>query len=300
MKKYLLLITLGLTLSINAQMLYKLHDTTATYTEMNGGTDVSFAAWDSSHKVILPFAFKYFDKPYNNVYITYNGVYFSDNGVDIVSYGSDEFVAEDLDPTLSPISFDIVGNVGDRIVKIQYKNVREMNSDTAFEYFLNNQIWIYENGNKIEFRFGPNSITDPLYNEFFIGLIDADNSPYYAIDSSAANPVLVRVISAGTFNGIPSYPVNGQVYTLSPSNSSSIDRISKPYAYVNNENGFTFSSENEAVIEVFDINGKLTATYNYDGSSERTAFDIDCSNGIYVVNIKMESQNFNEKLLLLQ
>ncbi len=299
MKKYLLFLGLAFTINLNAQMLYKLTHSTGTYNALSTGTDVTYSAWDSSFTVTLPFSFRFFDHPYNNLKITYDGVFFTDTGVDYIFYGTDEFMPEGMDYSKSPIKFDIIGNPPNRIVKVEYKNIREFNSDTTFDYYLNNQIWLYESDNSIEYRFGPSSITDPNYTEFFIGLIDEDNSPYYAIDSTAANPSLVRVLNAGAFNGIPSYPVNGQIYKLSPSNWSSIhSNIILPYSFRQVDNGFVITSKSSVKMEVFDLTGRAVASYNYDDVNQAKTIVPALSSGAYVVTISVENQIFTEKIVI--
>lgn len=299
MKKYLLLLGLAFAINLNAQMLYKLTHTTGTYNALSTGTEVTYSAWDSSFTVTLPFSFRFFDQPYNNLKITYDGVFFTDTGVDYIFYGTDDFIPEGMDYSKSPIKFDIIGNSPNRIVKVEYKNIREYNSDTSFDYYLNNQIWLYESDNSIEYRFGPNAITDPNYTEFYIGLIDEDNSPYYAIDSTAANPSLVRVINAGTFNGIPAYPSNGQIYKLSPSNWSGVNsKIIKPYSFRQLENGFAIQSKSNAKIEVYDITGRVVASFDYNDINQAKTFVPTLSSGGYVLTISVENQIFTEKIVI--
>lgn len=296
MKKYLLIFTFISFLSLQAQLDYSLTNSTSTYTELSGATNISVAAWNSNFSVAMPFQFKYFGNTYSNLYITFDGCYFSDTGDDYVFYGTDNFKAENL-PNSSPISYLITGTSPNRIIKIEWKNVREANSDPSFDYILNNQIWLYETSNIIEFHFGNNSVTDPVYDEFFIGLIDFDNSPYYAIDGSATSPVLVRVQNSGTFDGIPAYPTNGLVYTLTPK-VSDIETILKPYTFSSDFNKFSINTSTDFIVNITDINGKAIDTNRFQSDANGTYFLSDIAAGIYLVNIQIGNNQFVEKIIV--
>ncbi len=298
MKKFLLIVGLFVAFQIEAQMLYKLTKSTDTYSPMTGGTDVSVAAWDSSHTVILPFSFKFFDKPYNNVMISSDGVYFTDTGMDYIYYSSDDLMPESMDYTKSKIKFDIVGNPGDRILVAEYNNIREWNAtDTGLKYIINNQIWLYENGNKIEYHFGTSLITDPQYSEFYIGVMDTDGDPMYGIDSSASNPVLTDA-SQMSFNGINSYPVNGQIYTLSPANGSFIKQIEKPYYFATSQKGYTVRCNDAFEMDIMDAGGKKVHTCAYTETHTLQTYKPELSAGVYFINIRIGNKNFTEKILL--
>lgn len=297
MKKYLLILTFISFLSVQAQLDYSLTKSNSTYTALSGATDISVAAWNSNFSVAMPFQFKFFGNTYNNLYITFDGCYFSDTGDDYVFYGTDNFKPENGLANFSPISYLITGTSPNRIIKIEWKNVRETNSDPSFDYILNNQIWLYETSNKIEYHFGNNSVTDPVYNEFFIGIIDYDNSPYYAIDSNANNPVLVRVQNSGTFNGIPSYPTNGLVYTLTPK-VSDIESIVKPYTFSSDINKFSINTSSDYVVNITDINGKAIDTNGLQSDANGTYILTNIAAGIYLVNIQIGNNQFVEKIIV--
>lgn len=298
MKKILLLAGLLMAFNIEAQMLYRLTKSTGTYAPMTGGTDISVAAWDSSHTVILPFAFKFFGKQFNNVFITFDGVYFTDTGIDYIYYSSDELIPENMDYTKSKIKFDIVGNVGDRILMAEYNNIREWKtSDTSIKYTMNNQIWLYENGNKIEYHFGPSLFSSRLYSEFYLGILDTDGDPVYGIDSSAANPVLADATSM-SFDGIKSYPVNGQIYTLSPINGSSLSAIEKPYFFAASQKGYTVRCNDAFEMDIMDAGGRKVHTCTYNETHTLQTYKPELSAGVYFINIRIGNKNFTEKILL--
>lgn len=297
MKKSLLIFMLLIGSTLKAQMLYELDTATSNYTEFNGGTNVSGSAWDSSQMITLPFAFRYFDRAYNNIYITFYGVYFTDTGLDMMYFGLHDFIPEDLDISKSPITFDVFGNIGSRILKVQYKNVHEASTSSSFEYVLNVQLWFYEADNRIEIHFGPKTITDPKYTSFVIGLDDADGVYSYGVGGSNNSPVLEEQNSS--FDGISEYPYEGQVYIFKPKNWSHVQNIVfTKYKFFQQSEGFTFNSESDASIEIYDVNGKLVTSFDYNAESNNGQFKTEMHKGLYVLVIKIGSEIFTEKLLV--
>ena len=297
MQKKLLFIFLSIFMSAQAQLDYALTYSNSTYTELSGSTDVSVNAWTSVHTMSMPFEFKYFGQKYNNIYITFDGFYFSDTGDDYIFYGTDNFKPKGNIPTESPISYLLTGSSPNRILKIQYKNINESTVDLSLEYSLNTQIWLYEASNIIEYHFGSTIITDPSFTYFYIGLIDYDNSPYLSIDSSAKAPVLVRVINAGTFNGISSYPSRGQVYTLTPKRTSVTPENILPYTFAQGANTFAVQCSEEYKLKLLDINGRDISNYlKFDIISGKYSLS-GCASGMYILNIELGNQIFTEKIL---
>lgn len=66
--------------------------------------------------------------------------------------------------SLSPLSYELSGDIGNRIFKMEWKNVGFL-----FEYYANNtlndyanfQLWLYEESGNIEMHYGPTSISHP-------------------------------------------------------------------------------------------------------------------------------------------
>lgn len=297
MKKSLLILCMILSGHLGAQMLYRLDTSRMVYQEISSGSDISGPAWDSAQEITLPFAFKYFHQAYNNLFISYDGVYFSDTGMDLFYYGLHDYIAEDMDITKSPITFDISGSPGSRIIKIQYKNIHEANTNSSFQFALNLQIWLYESNSHIEIHFGPSVITDPQYTSYVIGMTDESGDHDYVVDTTAANPVLV--VRPTNYNGIASFPVNGQVYTFVPTNGSSIQQVAaRPYRFYNSGKGFLIQTKQAAKLEIMDLNGRLVYTDHVDKTGRLSLIEPQLQAGIYVLVINMDGQIFTEKLHL--
>lgn len=71
---------------------------------------------------------------------------------------------------VSPISYVLDGTEGNYIFKLEYKNVGFYTEYEQFGTFANTtnfQVWLYQNGNVIEYHFGPNTIKDGSSIHFF-------------------------------------------------------------------------------------------------------------------------------------
>lgn len=132
---------------------------------------------------------------------------------------------------LSPITYETSGAVGNRIFKLQWKDValyEEVFSVETASNLFNMQLWVYETGS-FEIRFGTNTIKDPSYfnNEFFIcGVVSnidfnsGDFDTAYVASGDAANPTLIVGASEEDLMnaGIIGIPENGRVYRFDSGN----------------------------------------------------------------------------------
>lgn len=299
MKKLLLFLSIAILGNLNAQLDYKLDFSTSTYSELSGATDISADAWSTGKTISLPFSFEYWGRTNNKLIVTFDGIYFSDTTSDYIFYGTDNYTPIGGVQSASPISYEISGTSPNRIFKVQYKNVTDQDFDTSWNYNVNVQIWLQENGNKVEFHFGNSSITDPNFNKNYIGVIHYSGSPYYAIDGTAAAPSLVRVLNAGSFDGIATYPVSGQVYTLSQTKTSIKEEYVKPYSFKSFNNSIEIESEQNYKVEVIDINGRATSIGNLEGIASNSYDLSNLASGIYVVKISIGNAIYSEKITVL-
>ncbi len=218
---------------------YTLSSFTAPYVELTGATVYGDNFWDDPEIVIDPgfpiilgneSISPMLQVGFGAEWGTFNETSFSSMGyfMDIISSAN---VDEPGAPSF--ISWLTTGPVGDRIFKIEYK-------DVAFygEYDLlgtavnrvNFQLWFYENGSAIEYRFGPSNIVDAFLvyegmegpglamiinlqddGEVDLGLI---------INGDPANPSLLTFQNTNDFDeevddiGLTGTPADGQVYRL--------------------------------------------------------------------------------------
>ncbi|MDP2176737.1 MAG: T9SS type A sorting domain-containing protein [Bacteroidota bacterium] len=300
-KSTLFLLTLLASFNLTSQTEYSFTHSSATYTDLTETTLIN-QVWDyDDFTISLPFKFKYFGVEYDTMYVGINSVYFTQSGADNIFMGSDNYIPQDDNSALSPISYVINGTTPNRILKVQYKNINAQLQDPQEEYSANYQMWFYETSSKFEFRFGPNVITDLNFTSFYYGFIDADNSPYLAISGTAANPSLIRVMNALAFAGIPTHPLNGQVYTFNPttSPSTSLRSISNVnYTLGQSQNYFTLLSQSNAQLEIINSEGKSIKSIEIDKDKLITESTELLAKGVYILKISSNNQLFTEKLIV--
>lgn len=156
----------------------------------------------------------------------------------------------------SKISWLTEGEAGSRILKIEYLDMAFM---TEIEMFgtatnrMNVQLWLYEDGNVIEYRFGPSNIENPeIAFEAYSGpdpgpillmlsnynFASAEVEAGFYLSGDPADPELLPVTNYNEFqaellyptgSGTPliGTPADGQVYRIEPMTLSS-DNQAKP------------------------------------------------------------------------
>ena len=127
----------------------------------------------------------------------------------------------------SPISYKVEGVEGSRILKLEVKNAGLEDAENEDDYYLNFQIWMYEEDSTVEYRFGDSNITDAsILNEeggavFSIAteinwyVLSGDNieAPFY-------NEYTEETIPAGFNPLFSSYPVSGTVFRFDPADNT--------------------------------------------------------------------------------
>ena len=181
--------------------------------------------WSGFQAFSIPigFNFQYMDSTFTSVSLEATGrVIFDEKHF----YYADMFVVAGMQDkgtmnSLSPLSYQLSGDQGDQILKIEIKNATYKKDLSST---INYQIWLYENNGTIELHMGPNSITNPeaaLALGPFSGVFNVTSfSPTtfgygYAIQGSPISPSDTTFVGTGvddfglTLDNIPS---NGTVY----------------------------------------------------------------------------------------
>lgn len=299
MKKSLLILFVFVQISVYAQLEYTFVKSTGTYTELVSPT-VLPGAWTQTFKTKLPFTFTYFSKPFDSLKVIPNTISFTAAKDDIISMGQEYYYdINNAKPAASEVSYAIVGSSPNRIVKVQFKNLEVVTSDTAEDYTVNGQIWLYETLNKIEFHFGPSTITDVNFTEYYFGFRDADGSPYLAISGSAASPSLIKVANVATFKGISSQPSNGTIYTFEPYVApSNLQSIIKPYQFANTKEGFKILSNEKVDLQICNLIGENVYNQSVESNEVFLFNSTQLSKGMYLVAIVSNNQTFFEKIIV--
>lgn len=165
-------------LTLSAQTFnYNFSTFTAAYAPLTGTENATSSSWDDPN-IAVPIGFSFSFEGYvsDQLYFTgLGGILAFDQGLgsvntmvvytsDLVDAGYDEGVME------TPIRYKTEGAVGSRIFKMEWPNVAFYNNvGTANEARVSIQLWLYENSNDWEVRFGPNDI--PNFEDAHDGLL---------------------------------------------------------------------------------------------------------------------------------
>jgi hypothetical protein len=286
---------------LKAQVMYSYTFTnlTATYTDLVGSTNLTAGnAWDDTLMTIpLGFTFKWAiaNRNIDSIVIDSYGMMYApqdfDANLEIGTRLMMPFQADLADrgynnstAAVSPISYVTTGTAGSRICKIEFKNAGFYSDQTSLDS-TNFQIWLYENSNIIEFRYGPSFVADlatsfdslsgPAINLIYNSTINIANLIYNIdtctyISGNAATPFANNPTTSIDLNNPPAnftfvgLPNNGQVFRFAPIGvSSSVSAIEKAFATVNVyptkiENNVTIEHEGQQLsARITDINGQV-------------------------------------------
>ncbi|MDT0295604.1 T9SS type A sorting domain-containing protein [Mesonia ostreae] len=238
MKKITFLLFFGICSFLQAQD-YTVTAFNEPYQDLANATSVNNGQiWDDDFFAIpIGFNFELYGQNFSNIYISDigngAGLSFHTNPQANFSFLSpimQDVLDKGFNQSVSPISYVMEGNVGDRIFKLEFKNVGFWGDDTFADY-MDFQVWLYENDDSIEYRYGPNSINNPTESYegetgpvvFFypsFNIIDEGNlieDGYYLMDDPV-NPTIL-IVDNNTpepANAIVGTILEGTVYRFDP------------------------------------------------------------------------------------
>lgn len=203
----------------------------------------------------------------------------------------------DDDPgSCSNLSYKLEGPEGNRIFKLEWNNVSIY--DVFDSCFLNMQVWLYENGNIIEFRYGPSYVSSDdwamLSDEgiqplFGVVDIDYETGNAAALYGDPDNPTFECLALTDTtstellYSGLSSLPAANTVYRFTPHTTGIAGHTVSDISIRPNpvRDRLTLSGVETADIQIFDIAGHLVMSGTYSGSMDVSSLP----NGAYFVNI---------------
>lgn len=144
------------------------YTTGTTYTSLgtNATTLIGATGWDDENvPFTLPFDFYYKGAMVRDwVMSTYGGLYPMDMNIAAGSIPPiAAFYSDYTDRGDSWVGYEVTGNTGGRIAKVEFKNVGYF-SDTLQSDFANFQIWLYEGSNRIEYHAGSSKVNKDRFN----------------------------------------------------------------------------------------------------------------------------------------
>ncbi len=274
---------------------------TAAYTNLVGSTKLTDSIWDNyatlpenQQKVALGFTFDAFFNPFDTIYLDEGGIWSYDYNVYV---GLFENLCDrglgGIRPK-SPVSVLKIGGAGNRIVKIQWRNFGfkgDYNRAKTLTDSGNIQLWIYENPQKIELRFGP-SVIAHFRSDFPLGPIvncsfddGSGSEDGLVVKGNPANPTTSAYTSANE-DTLTGFPTNGQMYifNFTTANTSNLVLGKLNYWVANNN---IYSAQNGANIEVYSLDGKKLKTI-YDADAQESVADLPA--GAYVAKMHLNDK----------
>lgn len=309
--KKIILILVAFGSFVNAQN-YTFTNTTGNYSDLVSSTSINNGeVWDEESSFLVPLSHPFF---INGVMVTSltisDGMVFSNAssndyqflnplGTDLIDQGTNTTTSQ------SPLSYKVDGTVGNRITKIEFKNIGSP-YDTNFTMFINFQIWLYEITNIIEYRYGPSSITDSAL--FYSGQTGALIG-IYSFNSDTFFPSNIFLLSGNVnsplvSNDLPTYvtgtPAPNTVYRFTPTSTLSTNTFENSWAtlYPNPVKEVLNFSTKENIetksVEVFNMLGQLVLALPNPTNSINVS---TLTKGNYLIKITTEKGIANSKFI---
>ncbi len=317
MKKNIIFLFLFLVYSIHAQIDYELTVLNEPYENLENATSLNNGdIWvDPNFTIPIGFDFQLGPNVINTIFISDDnsgGVISTIDDIDAAPFGAFVPVFQDIidrgfntGTSLSPLSFRLDGQVGSQILKIEWNNVGFF-EEATLQDFMNFQLWLYEEGNIIEYRYGSNEINDP--DSSFEGLDGVQlglfpllaengegplNQDAYILSGDPQNPELITLSTQEEFaqaeiisltGAIPDgtvYRFSSETLSIDDTNSSAVD-----FSIYPNPTNDIFKIESKSIdyeLEVYNISGQRVMKFD----SSIDSYDISSlSKGVYIVKIQ--------------
>lgn len=225
---------------------------TAEYADLTEPISVNqgFTWDDPAFSIPIGFTFQYFDRIIDTIYIdswfSVVALAIDDDqegtdpvlfayGADIIDRGADSINWEGKPNSLSPISYQLEGEIGSRILKIEWKNAGffgDLNTNKELNDYVNFQVWLYEVSNVVELHFGPQEISDPVLafeniGGPYIGLLPEFNYWYDTVTEDGlwleGDPAAPQTTERNTLVYLDGAIPNGMVYQFTPSIGTGVE-----------------------------------------------------------------------------
>lgn len=200
---------------------YALTKDSTTYTALTNASSVSTGEnWNSkSFPLHLPFQFNFCGSTSDSLTIEGNGFIVFDKvkELSIVAFNNFRSNKDTNQSYVSSISYVNTGSQGNRITKIEFKNLSQ--NKLSSDDYLNYQVWIYENGNKVEIHTGANSYSDKEDFSSLMGIINRNmdtDTKAYLVSGNPSSPSGQAISGDSELVYVNNIPNGGIVYTLTP------------------------------------------------------------------------------------
>lgn len=324
MKNTILLLTslLIFNFALQAQE-YTVTTSNAPYVPLDNPTDMlNGMTWDDPEIVLdVPFDFSFMGNEIDSIYFIglgglLSGSYPTELDLSIpvmVVYGADIIdrgYEIDDDMGLSPISYQVDGDPGSRILKLQWENVGfysdVTNNGADHTDYVNFQFWMFEGSNNMAIHHGPVSVTNPeLSYDGYTGShtifspdFDFENEVFAAgsivLQGDPSAPS-VNELTEGISYDEPNFPAfdgpipEGTLYTFDTGGSVSVENLaSGKFAMSPNPASSSFVVRGELApdteVQIFNALGQLVKSAMADDVVQVD----DLARGVYFVQVGSE------------
>lgn len=213
-----------------AQSAYQFDLRTEPYQRLEGGIELPIGFGDQSHLLDLGGeVFNFFGRPFTlkdslTLGVTGFGNLRVDDGTSIVILDA-LFVSLDTLNETSKILYKIEGEMGNRVVKVEWQNAGLEDADTTYSY--NFQAWVYQRTGVVEFRYGPTGSGIITTGGPWVGMFLAppDVSSMTEKIWIGGDPTKPKLDTTRTvqFPRLSRFPDNGTVYRLTPRIASGVE-----------------------------------------------------------------------------
>lgn len=212
----------------------------------------------------------------------------------------------------SNLSYRIDGTPGSRIFKFEWQNASIY--DAVDSNYLNMQMWYYENGHVIEFRYGPSYISG---NDYGMLMTYDILTPVIHMENLATEVSYMAILSGDPDNpthfcgstldsltydiemdGLSRQPYPNTVYRFEPGTVGvSMYELPGVSVFPNpvSDQLCIYGTEH-AVVEIFNVAGQLLSVHSYSGPIDMS----DLSGGIYFVKVSENGRHTVKKVLKVE
>ena len=196
-------------------------------------------------------------------------------------------------------SYEVTGAAGQRILKVQYKNMN-FGHDFNVSDTINYQMWFFEDGSAIEVHFGSSVILNPVWSYYYneggpyIGVFhfNGTTSHNFTLKGNPVSPVA----DTATANRLQGTPASGQVYRFAPQ-TNGVPEILQASAgvYPNPSNGsFHISADKHAGLDVKIWNAMGQLVYKKQNHKSRELLQTSLPPGLYL----LEAEGRRERVVV--
>jgi hypothetical protein len=305
---------------------YDLETSSRPYTPLVNGVDLIDFPWDD-HEFPVPLGFEFlvFDEPTEFLVSPeiYTGGIFITSSLDfqslfmIIPFGAnliDRGFEKDMH--LSPILLEVVGNAGNRVATLEYRNAGFFSGelvDSISVDFINLQMRIFEESGDVEIHIGPYSITDANRDfdnnpgpsigmvEDFDYLFEEANGEVLLLSGDPLNPTINTTFTDSYVN----WPIpENTVYRFVRNTTSVNDPVFTPqqaFYYPNPTTGKAYlrTSGEASIISPVRIQNALGKTIQVVENSAEISLEGKPA-GIYFLSFQTDKGRVTEKIQLMK